>query len=288
MTDPYSDLRQLARAAEQHTTMVEPAEVRRLAGRRQRNQVLAWTGAAAVVVAAVTVTGISNSAHLLGSERDLQPAGPSATSSTPAQTTATTTPSSPAQEPDWVTTIPTGFPLLEYIDDPGGDGDIDGPAETVPMIPVQPCDRPNAWMTPEQSTDQLAVRSNIPENTQIRQLVLLPDDEAASAAIEDVTKAYAGCTTYTEVPGGFSQRYETRALDIADQAFSVSVRYEFDQAPAIGRTEMRWVRVGNAVSFTFDTSEAMSDSEDPLRQSDRLVGQLADEMCVFAEDPCEG
>jgi len=67
--------------------------------------------------------------------------------------------------------------------------------------------------------------------------------------------------------------------DVADSSLAVSSRSTYQQAPTLGLTEMRWVRIANAVIFTYDTGEAMSDDPGPGREATQRAVQMVTIWC---------
>ncbi len=288
MTDPVDNndltvgLRHLSAAAAQQAQPPAAAEIRRRARRRRVGQVIAAT-------AAITLVAVGGGVALanigLTDGRTNGPAGPdtSTQTSAPAPTSTTT------YGTERYDAIPADYPMLSLVDDPGGDGTIDGPAETVPEIPITPCGQ-RVWY-PDVVIDQLAIRSNIPENTQVRQIVLFDDQEAAQDAINTVRAAFEACPVERTEGSPFGSRHDiatpdlegARKTGIVDDGLAVSTRITYEGDPAIGLTEMRWLRIDNAVFYTFETSEAMSDATQPGSEANQLMRRIVVAWCDRAK-----
>lgn len=292
MTDPLDSqditagLHRFGAAVAQHAQPPPVADIRRRAQRRRRGQ-LAVIAAASAVVLLGGGAAIGNSGLL--DDRTGRPVGPavsteSTSEPTPTSTTTTTTFGSKRYD-----AIPADYPLLSFVDDPGGDGTIDGPAQTVPGARFSPCGQ-GAW-DPRGSVDQLAVRSNIPENVQIRQIVLFDDQAAAQDSIDHVRDTFEACPVeQSDQSFGMLHEISVPSPDdgvpsaVGQSSLGVSSRSTYDQDPAlaVGLTEMRWVRIANAVFFTYDTSEAMGDDTRPGREADQRAGQMVQAWCESA------
>lgn len=281
MTDPWRELHTFKASAALQAQPLATDEVRRLAERRRRRQVI---GAAAAVALVLGGTGVSLAGSGVLDNRLSDPLPPAIT---PGPTTAGQTATTPYGS-DRYLRIPADYPWLSFIDDPGGDGSVDGPGATVPLPTLRPCGR-LTW-NPTELLTQRAVRSNIPESTEIRQVLLFPDQGAAQVALDDVRETFSRCPIQ-RYPDGFATNHDVfRRLGAApappasagDAFLAVSARSTFHDAPAIGRTEMRWVRIDNAVVYTWDTSEAMSDSTHPGHEADQQVRRMVAAWCELA------
>ncbi len=284
MTDPVDNndltvgLRQLSAAAAQQAQPPTATVIRQRARHRRLRQVM---GAAAAITLVAVGGGVALANSGLTNDRTGGPAGPdtSTHTSAPAPTSTTT------YGTERYDAIPADYPMLSLVDDPGGDGTTDGPAETVPELPISPCGQ-RVW-NPDAVIDQLAVRSNIPENTQVRQIVLFDDQEAAQQAINTVRGAFESCPIETFEGSPYESRHDVATPDlegwqgtgISDDALSVSTRITYQGDPAIGLTELRWLRIDNAVFYTFETSEAMSDATQPGHAANQLTRQMVLAWC---------
>lgn len=280
--DITAGLRRFGAAASQNAQPPPVAEIRRRARRRRRGHLVAI--AAAVALMAVG-GGVAIASTTLLANRTSGPAAPATSTHSTSEPAPTSTTTQGSKRYD---AIPVDHPLLSFVDNPGGDGSIDGPAKSVPEIPIAPCGQ-RVW-NPRGSVDQLAVRSNIPENTQIRQIVLFDDQGAAQDAMEEASDAFQACPV-EQFGDGFSVNHylhdqveaklggSESLADLGDSSLAVASRSRYQDAPAIGLTEMRWVRIANAVIFTFDTGEAMSDATGPGSEADRRVKAMVQTWC---------
>lgn len=274
MTDPWEDLNAFSAAAAMQAQPLSTAEVRRRAVRRRRLQLV---GVIAAVTFAVVGTGMAVATSEAWDNRTDGPSEPGSTSApTPGGPTGTSTHGTGKYRE-----IPVSYPWSTFIDDPGGDGSVDGPGATVPLPTLKPCGR-HTW-NPTGVIAQRAVRSNIPESSQVRQVLLFTNRESAQTAIDDVRDTFARCPI-ERYPGGFATEYDTEAQQpgVGDSRLAVSARSTFHRAPAIGRIEMRWVSLDNAVFFTWEPSEAMSDSTAPGHEADQRVRQMVTAWCEIA------
>jgi len=263
MPDVYDDLRALSAEGRRRAVMLDPADVHRRGDRRRRRQVAGWA-AAAMLVVAVGAAGLVRGSGLLGMD-DAQP----------------------AKEPTWVQEIPSGYPatLARYVPDPGGDGSVAGPGRGVRgPFDLRPCGTP-VWPVGG-VVDRTAVKATLPDGAVFREVVLFADSAAASRALAEVAAGYASCEQEPTDDSGYTRGYEVERLPLGDEAVSVHWRIEFQGAPTIGSTELRWVRVGNAVALLADSSEAMSDDPAPADKLDRVARRLSADLCPFAADPC--
>ncbi|MDQ3308044.1 MAG: hypothetical protein M3499_06775 [Actinomycetota bacterium] len=294
MTEPFDTddiavgLHHFAAAAAQHAQPPPVADIRRRAQRRRRAQI---AGIAAGVALVALGGGVAVANSTLMANRNSGPAGPAASTDATSEPAPTSTPTTPTFGSKRYDVIPADYPMLSFVDDPGGDGSIDGPAETVPEVPIDPCGR-RVW-NPQGLIDSLAVRSNIPESPQLRQIVLFDDQAGAQDAMEEASDAFGACPV-EQFGDGFSVNHYMRyqvdsqsggsasSADLGDSSLTVSSRSTYDQAPAIGLTEMRWVRLDNAVIFTFDSSEAMGDGPGPGREANQRVGAMVQAWCDAA------
>jgi hypothetical protein len=288
MTEPFDTddiavgLHHFGAAASRHAQPPPVADIRRRAQRRRRGQI-AGIAAGVALVALGAGAAVGNSG-LMGN-RTSGPVGPAASTHSTSEPRPTSTTTYGSKRYD---TIPPDYPLLSFVDDPGGDGRIDGPAKTVPEVPIAPCGR-RVW-NPQGLIDSLTVRSNIPESPQIRQIVLFDDQAGAQDAISDVRDAFEACPVEQFDAGGFGVRHDISATgwddasppDVGQSSLGISSRSTYDQAPAIGLTEMRWVRLDNAVIFTFDSSEAMGDDTGPGREANQRVEAMVQAWCEAA------
>ncbi len=63
---------------------------------------------------------------------------------------------------------------------------------------------------------------------------------------------------------------------------AVSARETFNGATALGLTELRWVRIGNAIIFTEDSGEPLSNDPRPGRAADRVSADMVTTWCDLA------
>lgn len=246
-------------------TPLPAAEVRRLGDRRRRRRaaVATMTAAAAVAVIAVGATSLS---------------GPGPGTAPPV------TPPSPS--PDvvtWQTDIPSDFPIDRGLRSPEGDP-IAGPGPRAGGItPLDVCagdgaSGPSLW--PDDHVDRIAASATGPEFLDARELITLPDADAAAAVLTTIEQEVTRCSgdgdavwTVHDVPG------------VGDQSLTVSRTFE----PWLGGDVYQLTRVGAAVLAVdrggeYDlTSTVPHGIEDVSATSAALVGA----MCVFSADGCD-
>lgn len=240
------------------------AEVRRRGNRiRRRNNALATVGALAVVAAIATPFAVAAGGSDSGT---IDPAPPV----------------------DWVTTIPSGFPLDSGM---GVDGDpayVGTEEGEVVFSSVVICDQ-EVW-APEQpeSTDALgAVWSDGVEGGEQRTLALYPDDDTARAALAGMRDAVDACPE-PAVEGDAIVPVELDAGG-GEESLAYMDQYQVDGEPTGEGNAFFVTRVGNALLLdktyfgSAGSMEIAQQSADLLQ--DRASGTVA-AMCVFSATPC--
>lgn len=245
--------------------------------RQRRRRRTSFAAAAAVLV---LVSGGTAVAQLLGAPSPETPSPVGQPSPSPRST-------EPAVQ--WVQKIPNSFALDAGMPEPNG-------VETSRSRSVDPTDR---WsldpcadeLAAESRSDYLSVTQQGPEQLTGRQLVLYQDDAAASAVVEGFRSALARCPT-VDFGGGGVLRWNTDGpqYTVGDESLAVWGQYEQDGLKTTGAVDYAVVRVGNAVlvaeysgEFGAGTPELV---DQILAEHRQHATSIADEMCVFAEQPC--
>ena len=115
--------------------------------------------------------------------------------------------------------------------------------------------------------------------------MLFDDQAAAQESIDHVALTFEACPVEQFDPNEVHHDVTTSGqggaflADVADSSLAVSSRSTYQQAPTLGLTEMRWVRIANAVIFTYDTGEAMSDDPGPGREATQRAVQMVTIWC---------
>lgn len=127
------------------------------------------------------------------------------------------------------------------------------------------------------------------EDYRTRELVVLPDADAAVAWVEALEDHYAACPAVTED----GLRYPLTVLETATggQSFGVVRSTEHDGQPAIGLSTLHVVRVGRSVLL--DTSSGEGWAPDPEADGRRVLDRMATAaaeviaaMCRFTAAGC--
>lgn len=274
MTDPWSDLDGYRAEVTRLAGPIPLAELQRRARRRRGRQIAGVVGAVTLIIGGVGVGYVE-----AGQPRTAGPAGHTNTPAPPSTGSTSTPPNGPYQR------IPPSYPWLSFVADPGGDGSIDGPGR-LDLQPLRACGR-GAWDSTGVDP-QRAVLSHLPDSTQLRQIVLFTNQGAAQVALERARTAFADCPVERH-GGGFATRYVVSVPDLVGSSIAppaarlaVSARETFNGAPALGLTELRWVRIGNAIIFTKDSGEPLSNDPRPSHAADRVSADMVTSWCDLA------
>ncbi|MFI5626612.1 hypothetical protein ACIA03_24350 [Nocardioides sp. NPDC051685] len=280
MRDPIKDLESYT-PDEPGVRPLPPAEVRRLGirMRRRRRALLAGTSLAAVI--AITVPFAF--AALDRDSADPVPTRPSPSMPTPSR----------AQDPDatgetrWRTEIPEDFALLAgIVNDPEGSSPTISRSQD--GVSVELCGE-TPW--PAQSIDRLAGEDPALDHHYRRELLLFDTAAKAKQALAHVRNALASCPndviTDGPVPGAELATENKSYPDESPRADeTVTWTNAFTDA-SIGTDVFQFVRVGNAVAATRESSES---NKDGVAQQVPMVSEasvhLVDQMCIFSADPC--
>ncbi len=244
---------------------------------QRRRRRTSWAAAASVLV---LVGGGTAAAQLLGASSPETPSPVGQPSPSPSTT-------EPAMA--WEQQIPSGFSLVVGMPKPDGvETSRTRSADLTDSWALDPCeDKPEA----EERSDYLSVTQQGLEQLTGRQLAVYEDDAAAKAVVEGFRTALAGCPT-VEFGGGGVLRWNMDGPEYAvgDESFAVWGQYEQDGMPTTGAVDYAVVRVGNAVvvaeyagEFGAGTPELV---DQILAEHRQHVTEIAEEMCVFAEQPC--
>lgn len=197
----------------------------------------------------------------------------------------------PASSP-WVTEIPAGFSVEQGLPEAGGDvpewARANGP--DVPLSAVA-CGGPED-LSATRPVDSQRVEVAPPDENAWRHLLLFQDAASAAQALAMLRSSGVVCG---ELSGATADPMEMRwsvdesggrptmlALDGLMYASGTEVRVP-------GRALTRVLRVGNAliVARADDASSAVG-TDDAASELEADVASIAEAMCVFAEEPCEG
>lgn len=199
----------------------------------------------------------------------------------------------PASSP-WTTEVPEGFPLEQGL--PAAGGDVpewswsDG--ADVPLSAVA-CGGPEDLSSTE-PVDSLRVEASPPDENAWRHLLLFADDASASQAYAIVRSSAVVCG---ELSGQPSPEDPAEMRWAVGRSEGVPAVLEIDgqmyadgtDVRVPGRVMTRVVRVGNALLVArVDDSSSASGEDDGTRELEAQVRSLTEQMCVFAEEPCDG
>ena len=186
-----------------------------------------------------------------------------------------------AATPQWRTTVPAGFHLgLPPMH--GSEFEREGPGRHLD-IELEAC-HTVLWPAGAR-TDNLAVRILGPEFARIRQVAVYQDNAAAKAAFADLLEAKRGCTIQHH-GHQMGTRWRFKQHDLGADSLFGSAQSRWHGRPTIGLSLFRWVRVGNAIGYTFESGEGMLSSPHSTRGANRDVRDLRQRMCVFRVSRC--
>jgi hypothetical protein len=296
MPDPLDELKNLEGAASR--ARLSPEEVRRRGDRMRRRRGALQAVAAAAVAGVVFSGGALAFGGLQGTAP--QPA--------PAPSHPSPTPSDEADEVEWVTTVPDdlGQALFDSlpVEDAEGAPTFTHAGLAVPWkgLPCGEVDETSVYPVMGSSwfdgvddarTDQRFSAVAPPAAMASRQLVVYPDAETATAAVEAVRDQTEACGPLEAVPGASEFRWSAAAHSFGGHDGLLLSGAEYvvgTDERTIGRTLVGLVREGNAVLTVLhgdESSAPVEDLDEPdARELVELTGDFADRMCVFAADPC--
>jgi hypothetical protein len=174
--------------------------------------------------------------------------------------------------------IPAGYPWLTFVDDLGSQGHVDGPDDQVKGPALAPC-RHRTWQ-PAVVIDRRGVASHFLEGGQFRQVLLFRNARAAQRAVNAVRIAYLHCPVQ-HFSHGWAEKFVV-TTPASQGALAVSKQAEQQGNPALGLEELRWVRISNAVIYTWDTYDAAGNDPLPGRAADRRLDEMATAWCNLA------
>lgn len=294
MPDAIHRLRSLA-DEEQVVSHLPAEEVRRLGDRMRRRRTAVAALSTAAAVAVITSGGLAVTQDLIS--------GPSPAPATqapsphPSPAPSGTPPSANAVE--WRTTIPEGFPLAVGLPRPGGDvpawtvsDDVEAPWRHLPC-PTDPTSFETTLPQDAGRTDAESVVANPPSMVASRQLVLYPDQATAVAAVQAIRDRAEQCGPLEAVPGLTELRYAVVDMTFGNTegTFVGGGEYILENGSrGPSRLLTTVVRVGNAVFVGGLSDESAADPFDIAEPGAatlyKAATAIAEEMCVFAEDPC--
>lgn len=260
-------------------------EVRRRGDRMRRRRALAAVTGGTLAVALVLGGGLA-----LG--------GGLSTGSTPApvppasQAPSESTEPSPTPTPDvdWLTSIPTGFPLAHDLDKPvSTEEELAGPGRDVRVFdtPFEACGRTADLGAP---VDSLGVRYTQPEWYDGRVLQVYGDDAAARAVLEELVGLYDNCPedVYEGPPDSVAAAV-AREVPLGEEGYLVTRTFDSDGLRTTGLELLYVVRVGNALLVSNLSSEGGSSDATVARsigEREPVVAEVAAAMCIYAADGC--
>lgn len=268
MSDPIRDLEHFPTEG-LAVNPLSPAEVRRRGDRlRRRNHTLAAVAGAAAVLAVVVPTAVVLGD---GNGRSQQP---------PVATEPTTSKSAQA----WKTEIPDGFPLDRGLTDFEGGATYPPAKDAQGVVKFTMCTNSQfddtGW--PAAVSDRLATAStDLEGRTDARELVLLPDLEAAQGVMNQLRASFASCAK-EETSWAV---HEVGRVPAGSEDFLAVTRSAGEGADG---DVLHIFRVGNAV-MAVDAGDLWASSSFPegIAEMFRTTDPLSLEMCVFAEVPCD-
>lgn len=259
-----------------HVDALPASEVRRRGDlMRRRNTALATVGG--VVAAAVFIgTPVALLANNNDGKDDVQPA-PSPSVSEDAQ-------------PGWLTEIPAEFPLADSFPEANG---LDGsPTEVVDdpdIIPVELCG--TSWPALEPVDAAGITYTGESEDHGSRVLLLLDDEEAATASLAQLLSAVQACPNQPTAGGDSILLSSLVDLDLdTEDSVVIAQQVQFDDGSISDLTITEVGRSGNAIWV--ETSYGSAAGPDVVEfETERLRERAAvplGAMCVFSAEPCGG
>jgi hypothetical protein len=295
--DPLQRLREVADAGREHARGLPADEVRALGSRRQRRRMAASVAgvcAVVVIIAGGVLSATGQMSSLVDAPQPADAPRPSTAPSPPARNTESPVLGAVDNVPPsggWMTEIPGGYPLARNLPAQGEDGAVQGPGGEVDLPGIRACGSV-AFPLAGSSSDMLGLRYTAPEVRHVRQLVVYEDAVAAQAALRRLVDDVAACPR-EELDDGVSYRvHQVRATDLGDtgvRALTHGGQQGFGLM--LGSEQHHLVRVGNAVLRLSEAAEYMPDSDAEQRwlaEVSEVVGGLAQDLCVFDRQPCQG
>jgi hypothetical protein len=257
-----------------HVNALPASEVRRRGDRvRRRNTALATVGG---VVAAAVFIG-TPVALLSGNDDDgVQPAPPA-----PTQT-------DDSDDGKWLTEIPAEFPLADGFPETNGlDGSATKVVDKSVLTSVQLCGA--EWPTGG-SVDAAGITyTGESEDTSDRTLLLLQDDAAAQASLDELREAVRACPNQPTEGGDSVLLSSLVDLDLGtEDSVVVAQRVQFDDGLISDLTMTEVALSGNALFVESSYGSAASDDVVEF-EAERLKERSAnvlEAMCVFTQDGC--
>jgi hypothetical protein len=256
-----------------HVNALSASEVRRRGDRmRRRNTALATVGG---VVAAAVFIG-TPVALMSGNDDDgVQPAPPA-----PTQTDS--------GDGGWLTEIPAEFPIADDFPETNGlDGSATEVVDESVLTTVQLCGA--EWPTGG-SVDAAGITyTGESEDTSDRTLLLLEDEAAAQASLDELREAVRACPN--QPTGGGDSVLLSSLVDLdlgTEDSVVVAQRVQFDDGLISDLTMTEVARSGNAL-FVVSSYGSAADDETVAFEAERLRDRAAvplGAMCVFSADPC--
>lgn len=262
-----------------------PEDVRRRGDRMRRRRAAGSAVGAALAVALVVGGGLTL-ADGLGAASAPAPAPPA--TQPPSDSPAP----SPAPEDGWRTSIPAGLPIAEDLRRPTSvEEELAGPGADVEVfdVPFEACGREALLGA---GVDRLGVRFGAPEHYDGRQLTVYVDEAAARRVLLAVTGVYEQCPEHV-YPGQPDTAAVSTVIpvELGEEGFVVERTFTTDGMRSTGLELLHLVRVGNALLVTSLSNEGGSTDEtvaDQLRARNDTLAPVADAMCVFAAEGCDG
>jgi hypothetical protein len=270
--DPIRDLENFGTGGVP-VTPLSPAEVRRLGDRRRtrRNAVVA----AGTVVA---IAAIATPFAFLGGGSD-KPTPPS-TTVTPTVTPSDTTTPEPDPPGGWRTSIPSDFPIDKGLE-AQEDGEKVGPsadAAGINELSICPGTGSGSAGWPNTYVARLGAHATGPEFLDGRELITMPDSDAAQAMLDGIRELVAQCgdgadDVWTVISGPA----------VGDETLALTHLMKV----GLGGDVYVFTRVGNAILAVDGGGEwAPETASLGLGDLTATARPIVDAMCIYAADPC--
>ena len=260
-------------------------EVRRRGDRMRRRRTLAAATGATLAVALVVGGGLALGGGLTtGSTTVPAPPASRAPSGTAEPSPA------PTPDVDWLTSIPTGFPLADDLEKPvSSEEELAGPGPDVRVfdVPFRACGRSTDLGAP---VDTLGVRHTMPEWFDGRVLQVYGDSTAARAVLEELVGLYDHCPKDVyEGPPDTVAVTVARPVPLGEEGYLVTRTFDTDGLRTTGLELLYVVRVGNALLVSNLSGEGGSSDATVARsigEREPVVAEVAAAMCIYAADGC--